>query len=66
MTGWSWMCLRGAGGSAVAVADAGERVPLSIGLLIKSSAHLPDLTRQIYKQRCLWDSALTASHSDRG
>lgn len=31
--------------STVNVADAGEHVTLSIRLLIKSSAHLPDLTR---------------------
>lgn len=52
--------------SVVDVADAGEEVTVSIRLLIKSSAHLPDLTRQIYKQSSTRNSALTASHSDRG
>lgn len=50
----------------VEVAGAGEQVTRSIRLLIQSLAHLPDLTRQIYKQSCTCNDAVTASHSDRG
>lgn len=52
--------------SVVNVADACEEVTVSIRLLIKSSAHLPDRTRQIHKQNSTHNGALTASHSDRG